>query len=366
MRYRIFLTLLFLVLYSWVMVLSACRSTETRQIAFFSTLEPYGTGKSDIHVVNADGSAQKQLTITGDNRYPTWSPSGQHISFVSVRTGGSEIYVMVNDGSRQTRLTNVSNVAMDWAFPTWSPDGQEIAFEYFEGYGTIYTVSADGKRIRKITSGFDARTPRWSPSGNKIAFWYLREHRAPSQVAVINVNGNDWQLLADGANQVWSPDGRKIAFVSDNEIHVINANGSDLTRLTQIGVAVLAFSHPTWSPDGQRIAFVSGRDGSGLIRLTDNPANDDSPAWSPDGKQIAFVSDRDGNREIYVMNADGSNPKRLTNSQATNGILLGHPSRIRFPNLFGQFGHPPERCQVWRAQHRESECLCAAWFAVVA
>ena len=84
---------------------------------------------------------------------------------------------------------------------------------------------------------------------------------------------------------------------------------------------------PVWSPDGERIAFVSSRDdnfeiyvmnadGSEPANLTNNSADDYSPAWSPDGKYIAFVSkrdgNRDGNREIYVMKADGSEPTNLT------------------------------------------------------
>ena len=86
-------------------------------------------------------------------------------------------------------------------------------------------------------------------------------------------------------------------------------------------------SVPTWSPDGRRIAFGSDRDGnreiyvmnadgSGVTRLTDNDAIDSGPAWSPDGRRIAFSSTRDGRFEVYVMNADGSGVTRLTDNDA--------------------------------------------------
>ena len=76
-----------------------------------------------------------------------------------------------------------------------------------------------------------------------------------------------------------------------------------------------------------RIAFYSGRDlnreiyvmnadGSGQTNLTNNAADDRYPAWSPDGIRIAFSSSRDGNQEIYVMNADGSGQTNLTNNPA--------------------------------------------------
>jgi len=78
------------------------------------------------------------------------------------------------------------------------------------------------------------------------------------------------------------------------------------------------------SADGTRIAVAAGRDGSAEIyvinadgsdmeRLTNNSAADSWPTWSPDGARIAFASGRDGNTEIYVMNADGSDAERLTN-----------------------------------------------------
>ena len=68
--------------------------------------------------------------------------------------------------------------------------------------------------------------------------------------------------------------------------------------------------------DGNTEIYVMDADGSNPTRLTDNPAIDRDAAFSPDGRRIAFVSERDGNSEVYVMNADGSNQTRLTNNTA--------------------------------------------------
>ena len=68
------------------------------------------------------------------------------------------------------------------------------------------------------------------------------------------------------------------------------------------------------SRDGNFEIYVMNADGSNQTRLTNNPARDTEPRWSPDGTTIAFVTDRDGNPEIYVMDADGSNEINLTNN----------------------------------------------------
>jgi TolB protein len=132
------------------------------------------------------------------------------------------------------------------------------------------------------------------------------------------------------ANHAPEPSG-KLAFASerdgDYEIYTINPDGSGVARLTNNPAAD---REPVWSPDGSKLAFVSVRDGNAEIyvmnasgdangfsapaRLTNHPASDLNPVWSPDGSKIAFVSDRSGDDEIYLMSANGSGQTNLTNN----------------------------------------------------
>jgi eukaryotic-like serine/threonine-protein kinase len=140
----------------------------------------------------------------------------------------------------------------------------------------------------------------------------------------------------------------KIVFVSNrdgnNEIYVMEADGSRQTRLTKSPGDDWS---PAWSPDGERIAFTSTRrarmagvhnifvmdaDGSNVQQLTRNQAWDEYAAWSPDGRQIAFTSTADNNAEIFVVNADGSSPRRLTFNTADDAEPSWSPDgqRIMF------------------------------------
>ena len=109
------------------------------------------------------------------------------------------------------------------------------------------------------------------------------------------------------------------AFRNQGGIWLVDSSGANQRQLTDHGIG------PVWSADGSRIAFVSGfdasgvgdvfvvaADGSSLERITHAGAG--NPVWSPDGTRIAFDSTRDGDYEIYVINADGTNLRQLTNN----------------------------------------------------
>lgn len=128
------------------------------------------------------------------------------------------------------------------------------------------------------------------------------------------------------------------------DLYAVSIDGSGLVRLTDEPAPDF---DGTCSPDGTRIAYRSERDGnpeiyvmnadgSGELDLTNDPATDYSPSWSPDGTQLAFASDRAGGtaNDIYVMNGDGTDVRRVTDSPAIEEYPTWSPdgNRIAFAN----------------------------------
>jgi TolB protein len=128
----------------------------------------------DIYVINADGSGFARLTNgAGREKQASWSPDGKKIAFISDRDGNDEVYVMAASdgaapdgtgagGSEPTRLTDSPE---DDSYPTWSPDGRCLAFVSRRGDAwELYIMNADGSGLRKLVGSVDwGSGPSWAP-----------------------------------------------------------------------------------------------------------------------------------------------------------------------------------------------------------
>ena len=258
---------------------------------------------------------------------------------IAFDTGG-ELYVMDPDGSAVTDLTAGQHA-------DWTRDGKRIAFQL---QGEIWVMNADGSGQVKLATGTPVGQldvhPSWSPDGTKIAF--ARHGNASGQIYVVNSDGSSPTPLTSNTPLVfdveptWSPDGSKIAFqrelgIGMQQIWLANADGSGETQLTS---GVPRTTAPSWSPDGSKIVFSTARpsarlgisvmnaDGSGQTVLTDDAYDDLDPAFSPDGTKIVFLRQNPGS-DIWVMNADGSQPTQLTTTPISAG---GDPAWGAGPN----------------------------------
>lgn len=154
-----------------------------------------------------------------------------------------------------------------------------------------------------------------------------------------------------------SSDGRRILFITNRvrnpyyDIYIMNIDGSDQKPIDSANdLSIRSNFAPVLSPDGQYVVFHSDRDLSGNMdiyvaeisggkskRLTNHPAMDINPSWSPDGRYIVFSSDRDGQYDIYIMDSDGSNLKKLFNNPEYSDLYPRYSPNGQYIAFTAQF-----------------------------
>jgi Tol biopolymer transport system component len=200
----------------------------------------------------------------------------------------------------------------------------------------------DGNQLKRITEATNPpgiyESPSWSPDGHWITFVSDFEammrgggslmHGGYERIYIIKLDGTALEQVSNdfGIDPDWSPDGKQIAYIKLGNVCIISLGNKTENCLTN---TLLEERYPVWSPDGSQIAFLYQRedpknnlgaeiymmntDGSNRRKVTDLLSSWGRIAWSPDGKQIVFSS-WSGCGDIYTVDVITGTPIQLTNT----------------------------------------------------
>jgi Tol biopolymer transport system component/DNA-binding winged helix-turn-helix (wHTH) protein len=330
---------------------------------------------------------------------PTWSPDGSNLAFARYREGEACVVMMASNGETPERAIGSCGESQNPDL-TWSPDGRWLAFsdrdDPAESFG-IFLLSPETGERRKLVSPpgqhWGDKDPSFSPDGKWLSFTRsvsmntqdvyripvaggspervttdgreVRGHSfTPSCEGLVVASARSgrlalWRFPFDGGSPEWlvASGGmpRAPAIGSRSEIVFEERWLEDdvvalvLDAPEESSVPVLASTRedrePAMSPDGEKVAFVSGRSGASEIWVSDafgaNPvrltrfegASVGAPAWSPDGSEIVFDARPEGHADVYSVSLAGAPLRRLTR-ETSNEIAPGFSPDRRYL-LFG-------------------------------
>jgi TolB protein len=291
---------------------------------------------------------------------PSWSPDGKRMVF------HRDVDQAWPPHHRWVSLDPQFGLMRTGIFPSYAPTGDRfVSNDQTAGilHNSILIMQADGSGRTVLFGEADrsALAPSWSRQGDRIAFGlgqFFQGIKGPAQadIAVIGADGQGLKLLTDGkANYAfpdWSGDGRQIVYRQAGAANALDILDVETGKSRVLLAGAAHYNFPAWSPTADLIAFTADidgdyevytirADGTKLTRLTHSPGNDAHNSWSPDGRWIAFTSARGGFKDeavlhpanpqpygdIYVMRADGTDVRQLTDEPFEKGTPNWVPVR---------------------------------------
>ena len=338
----------------------ACSETPGGPGGYKIAYVPYKTGQHGIFSMNSDTSSAKLLSTDdmADVRFASWSPDGKKIAFFTVRAEDADIlkkypmpyekllYVMDANGNNPKRLLNFP--ILDFA---WSPDSQKMFF--ISGHEAPDRDSPEVMNATKnpicalyvldMKTGEQTRMPgsgrtlsaSWSPDSTRIAVSYGEEDNG--SIYILSANGKQGGKLTNAVTTdcrpVWSPDGKSIVYIAvpkpgtdakDGGVLIINIDGTGTKHVTN---DVVNFA--TWSLDGKMLLLQSSYniylvdpDGKRLVPLAPGLRQAVNAIFTPDGKKVMFCSNDEGAWNIYSVDLDGQNRKKITGQTNSSNYCL--------------------------------------------
>ena len=301
---------------------------------------------TNLWMAPVTGGDAIQLTRTGKDSSPKWSPDGRSIAFLSARSGASQVYLLSMDGGEAHPLTKPSTGA---DFVKWSPDGKTIAFT-----SSVYPDCKDDECNKKRNDEKEKNKVKAHVTEKLLYRHWNHWNDGPrAHLFVIPADGNgEAKDLTSGANYDvppdqrgdendinFSPDSKELCFTAvtdkveaistNGDLFIVSVSGSGEPKriTTQPGFD----GNPVYSPDGKYIAYhaqlTAGYEADKWrVMLYDRAAGKSENlseafdrsatnlAWSPNGKTIYFLAEDETEQPVYAMSATvGATPKKIVN-----------------------------------------------------
>jgi TolB protein len=248
-----------------------------------------GEKNKEILMLNLKTDQLVNLTNDpSDDMNPQVSPDGKSLVFYSDRSGTNQIYSMNIRTKKVTRLTNNDSEDFD---PSYSPDGTLIVFKSTrdDGRGDIFTMRVDGSQQKNITPilyNTEEWDPTFSKNGTKIVFVIRKDvDDLTDEIYTMNIDGTKIQQLTKNKVADWypsiNPQTGTIVYVSKDQEHDTDA------------------------------LFTMNIDGSDKRVLSTRPGQYADPSWNTAGNRIIFINGNGKNYDLYIMQADGKNTKKI-------------------------------------------------------